>query len=78
MKMGKKILMFGDIETENISFTAINFLFLEDVDIDDILVSNIISFSEKNINSLVTCMITIKPKQNLMVMKLLIIKRFLR
>ena len=60
--MGKKILMFGDIETENISFTAINFLFLEDVDIDDMLVSNIISFSEKNINSLVTCMITIKPK----------------
>ena len=62
MKMGKQILMFGDIETENICFTAINFLFSENVDIDDVLVSNIISFSEKNINSLVTCMSTTKPK----------------
>ena len=42
MKMGKEILMFGDIEIENP-------IFLKDVDIQKVLVSNKISSSEKKL-----------------------------
>ena len=47
--MGKEILPFEDIEIEKIFFTAIRLLFfLGDVDIEKLLVSNRISFGEKN------------------------------
>ena len=49
MKMGKEILMFRDIEIEKINFTAIRLLFfVKDVDIEKVLVSDKISFGEKN------------------------------
>ena len=47
--MGKKILTFGDIETEKDKFYCYKIpLFLEDIDIDN--VSNKISSGEKNFN----------------------------
>ena len=47
--MGKEILPFEDIEIEKNFFTAIRLLFfLGDVDIEKVLVSNRISFGEKN------------------------------
>ena len=47
--MGKEILMFRDIEIEKINFTAIRLLFfVKDVDIEKVLVSDKISFGEKN------------------------------
>ena len=59
--MGKEILTFRDIETEESKFYRIKTpIFLNDVDIEKLLVSNKISFGEKTINTLlVTCTIII-------------------
>ena len=47
--MDKEILTFGNIEIEKINFTVMRLLlFLGDVDIEKILVSNKISFGENN------------------------------
>ena len=47
--MGKEILTFGDTEIEKRKFTALRLLFfLKNVDIKKALVSNKISFGEKN------------------------------
>ena len=47
--MGKKSITFGDIEIEKHNFHCYeNLTFLEDADIDNILVSNKISSGEKN------------------------------
>ena len=47
--MGKEILMFGDIEIEKNKFYQNKTPnFLKDVDIEKVLVSNKISFSDKN------------------------------
>ena len=46
--MGKEILTFGDIEIEKINFTVIRLILLGDVEIEKVLVSNKISFGEKN------------------------------
>ena len=47
--MGKEILTFGDIEIEkNKFYRHKSAIFLKDVDIDKVLVSNKISFAEKN------------------------------
>ena len=52
MKMGKEILTFGNIEIEKNKFYRHKTpIFLKDVDIDKVLVSNKISFSEKTINT---------------------------
>ena len=49
MKIGKEILTFEDIETEKNKFHRNKILlFLKDVDIEKVLVSNKISFDEKN------------------------------
>ena len=52
--MGKEILTFGDIEIEKISFIVRHktLTLLRDVDIEKVLVSNKISFGEKNMNTL--------------------------
>ena len=47
MKMGKEIVRFGDIEIKK-KITAIRLLFLKDVDIEKVLVSNKISLGGKN------------------------------
>ena len=48
--MGKNILTFDDIEIEKNTFYRHKFpIFLKDRDIERVLVSNKISFSEKNI-----------------------------
>ena len=59
--MGKEILTFGDIGIEK-KITAIRFLFfLKDVNTEKVLVSNEISFGEKNIITLLaTCIMIIK------------------
>ena len=47
--MGKEVLMFGNIEIENKKFYHHKTpIFLGDVDIEKVLVSNNISFGEKN------------------------------
>ena len=46
--MGKKILMFGNIEIEKNKFYRHTYYFLGDVDNEKILVSKKISFVEKN------------------------------
>ena len=51
MKMGKEILTFGDFEIENLYLYLYLYespIFLEDVDIDNMLVSDKISSGEKN------------------------------
>ena len=50
--MGKEILIFGNIENEKkkFFFIVIRLLFCESVDIEKVLVSNKISFGEKNNN----------------------------
>ena len=48
IKMSKEIITFSDIEIEKTSFTAIKVLFLEDLDIDNALVTKKISSGEKN------------------------------
>ena len=49
IKMGTEILMFGDIEIEKNKFYCNKIpILLKDVDIEKVLVSNKISFGEKN------------------------------
>ena len=48
IKMGKKILTFGNIEIEKKNLPSKDSYFLEDVDIEKLLVSNKISLGEKN------------------------------
>ena len=49
IKMCSEILTSGNLKLRKINFTAITFLFfLEDADIEKVLVSNKISFGEKN------------------------------
>ena len=55
--------MFRNIKSEKINFiTIIGLIFLKDVDIEKVLVSNMISFGKKKTIStlLVTCIITIQ------------------
>ena len=50
IKVGKVILMFSDIETEKHKFYHYkSLIFLEDVDIENLLVSNKISSGEKKL-----------------------------
>ena len=59
--MGKEILTFGNIEIEKSKFYRSKTpIFLKDVDIEKVLVSNKISFGEKNYILLVTCIMVIK------------------
>ena len=60
--MGKEILTFGNIEIEKKKkFATIRPIFLEDLDIEKILVSNKISFGEKTIRTLlVACIMVVK------------------
>ena len=59
--MGKEILMFWDIEIEKNKFYFHKTpIFLKDVDIVKVLVSNKISSGEKNYIFLVTCIMIIK------------------
>ena len=61
--MGKEILTFGDIETEKkLILPQKTSIFLKDVDIEKVLVSNKISFGKKRtINTLlVTCIMITK------------------
>ena len=52
--MGKEVLMFGNIEIENKKFYHHKTpIFLGDVDIEKVLVSNNISFGEKAISTLI-------------------------
>ena len=46
--MGKEILMFGDIETKKKIFYNKTLIFFKYIDIEKVLVSNKISFGEKN------------------------------
>ena len=57
--MFKEILMFSNIEIEKSKFYHHNSpIYLKDVDMEKVLVSNKISFGEKSINTLlVTCII---------------------
>ena len=59
--MGRKVLTFGGMEFKKY-FTAIKKpIFVEDIDIEKVLVSNKISSSQKNVNTLsVTCIMIIK------------------
>ena len=53
--MVKKVLTFGDIEIEKQKFCRYkSFIFLEDVNIDNILVSNKFSFGKKNYKSFIS------------------------
>ena len=61
--MSKEVRAFGKIQIENCKFHHCkNLIFLEDADIDNIQVSSIVSYGEKqNVNILlVTKMMTIK------------------
>ena len=61
IKMGKEIMKIGDTKLKNIFFTTIKLLFLEDVDIKNVLASNKISSGEKIGDTLlVTCMMIIE------------------
>ena len=46
--MGKEILTFGNFDIEKNEFYRPKTIFLKDVDIEKVLVSNKISFGEKN------------------------------
>ena len=55
--MGKEIITVGNIEVENQIFTDIKLLLLlEEVDIDNVLVSNKISFGERNYKYFIGCL----------------------
>ena len=63
IKMVKEILTFGNIEIEKKKkkFATIRPIFLEDLDIEKISVSNKISFGEKTIRTLlVACIMVVK------------------
>ena len=58
--MGKEIWRFGDTEIETKNFCRHKSpIFLEDVDIEKVLVSNKISSGKKSINTLLVSSITI-------------------
>ena len=46
--MGKEVLTFGDIEIQKKNYCSKTSIFLKDVDIEKVLVSNKIYFGEKN------------------------------
>ena len=55
--MGKEVLTFGNIEIENNKFYFDKTpIFLKDVDIEKVLVSNKISFGEKNYKYFIGCL----------------------
>ena len=55
--MGKEILTFGDTEIEKNKFQCLkNSIFLEDVDIEKVLVSNKISSGEKIYKQFIDCL----------------------
>ena len=60
--MGREILTFGDIEIEKKNYRSKTPVFLKDVDIEKVLVSNKISSAEKKTIStlLVNCIMMIK------------------
>ena len=60
--MGKEILTFGNIQIGKNKFYHYKTpIFLRDVDIEKVLVSDQISFGEKNISTLsITCKVLIK------------------
>ena len=60
--MGKEILTFGDTEIKKIKFYRHKSpIFLKDVDIEKVLVSNKISFGEKNYNYFISYLYNDKP-----------------
>ena len=51
--MTKKVIVFGNIEIEKLKLhDRKNLIFFKDVDIDNILIPNMVSFGQKNINAL--------------------------
>ena len=60
IKMGRKVLAFGGIELKKKLLPLKNLFFLQDIDIEKVLVSNKISSSQKNVNTLLaTCIMII-------------------
>ena len=49
-RRGAMGLTFGDIELKNVNFIIVKIYFLEDVDINKIHISSMVSLSKKNIN----------------------------
>ena len=59
--MEKEIIRFGNIDIEKQKFDHYKSYFLEDIDIDNMLVSNKISSGKKTVNTLlITCMMIMK------------------
>ena len=59
--MEKEIIRFGNIDIEKQKFDHYKSYFLEDIDIDNVLVSNKISSGKKTVNTLlITCMMIMK------------------
>ena len=58
--MGKEIIMHGDIEIEKRKFHRKNLILLEDVGIDNILISIIVSSGEKHKHFIFSKMTIIK------------------
>ena len=59
--MEKEIIRFGNIDIEKQKFDHYKSDFLEDIDIDNVLVSNKISSGKKTVNTLlITCMMIMK------------------
>ena len=60
-KDGKRNIRFGNIDIEKQKFDHYKSYFLEDIDIDNVLVSNKISSGKKTVNTLlITCMMIMK------------------
>ena len=55
--MGKEILTFGNFETENNNFTAINLIFFKDLDSEKVLDLTRFLFVKNDNTLLVTCII---------------------
>ena len=55
--MGKEILTFGNFETENNNFTAINVIFFKDLDSEKVLDLTRFLFVKNDNTLLVTCII---------------------
>ena len=59
--MEKEIIRFGNIDIEKQKFDHYKSYFFEDIDIDNVLVSNKISSGKKTVNTLlITCMMIMK------------------
>ena len=59
--MEKEIIRFGNIDIEKQKFDHYKSYFLEDIDMDNVLVSNKISSGKKTVNTLlITCMMIMK------------------